>query len=358
MSNSSGHSFHWLVGATLSSVLASCGPGEPAYRRLNPVNPLPAVPLGVTAEFASLEAAGLKMTPEKVRLGRLLFFDRRLSRDQTVSCATCHRPQFAFSEPTAHSTGVDGKVGTRKAPTVVNTAFPIYPVFFWDGRAGSLQEQAKGPIENPVEMATTHAEVVHRIKKSVGYGELFEEVYKGQPVTIDLLVDAIAAYEATRLSGNSPFDRFKAGQADAISEKARMGWELFQNKAKCNQCHLNWNFTDTKFHNLGVGWNPEKNQWNDVGRVKVTGKEEDTGAFKTPTLRDLLQRSPYMHDGSISSLKEVVELYNRGGNSNPWLSPKITRLDLTAEEVDALVEFLGTLGGEGYADTEPTAFPD
>lgn len=336
-------------------------PEKPAPARWevdNPVVPLPKPPLGAQADFAAIKG----LSPEKVRLGKWLFYDKRLSSDATVSCATCHRPEHAFSEPTAHSTGVGGQEGARKAPSVVNAAWPVFPVYFWDGRAASLAEQAKGPIENPIEMASTHADVVKLLSGVAGYKKAFREVYGDDHIDIDRVADAIAAYEATRLSGNSAYDRFDAGDQSALTEQQKKGRELFFGKAQCNQCHLGWNFTDSQFHNLGVGWDPKRGKgkagFADLGRAKVTNKDEDIGAFKTPTLRDVSKHAPYMHDGSMKTLREVVLHYDKGGNKNPWLSKKIFKLKLEPGEVDALVAFLEALDGEGYADTAPKSFPE
>ena len=340
----------WLVLAAVA-----CAPAGPQPWEVdNPVTAIPEPPLGTQADFAALK---FQVTPEKVRLGRWLFFDSRLSADGTVSCATCHRPENAFSEPTPHSTGVGGKTGNRKAPTFVNGAWPLYPVYFWDGRADSLPAQAKGPMTNPVEMATSHDIVVKTLKENAGYVKAFSEVWPDGGIDIDRAAEAIAAYEATRMSGNSPWDRWKAGDAAAVSDAVKKGDELFFGKAECAQCHVGWNFTDAKFHNLGVGWNSESKRFADDGRARVTGKATDAGAFKTPTLRDVSRHAPYMHDGSIPTLREVVEHYNKGGNPNPWLSERMKPLNLTPEEVDALVAMMEALDGEGYQDSAPKSFP-
>ena len=176
-------------------------------------------------------------------------------------------------------------------------------------------------------------------------------------MTLDRVVDAIAAYEATRLSGNSPWDRFENGDASALSDQAKLGNELFFGKAECAQCHISWNFSDSLFYNLGVGWDEASQSFTDPGRSKVSGDEKETGAFKTPTLREVARHAPYMHDGSIATLREVVEHYNKGGVKNPWLSERIRPLNLTPEEVDALVAMMESLNGEGFMDTPPKTFP-
>jgi len=329
----------------------------------NPVSALPEPPLGVAdhVNWSKLEATqGLKVTPEKVRLGRWLFFDPRLSADGTVSCATCHRPENAFSEPLPTSKGIKGQVGVRKAPPIVNAAFPIQPVYFWDGRALTLAEQAKGPVANPIEMGSTHDLCVKSVGGIPGYRRIFRQVYGDEDPTIDRIADAIAAYEATLFSGNSAWDRYQADDEATIDPLVKRGAELFHGKAQCNQCHLGFNFTDSQFHNLGTGWDAAANAFKDEGRGKVTGKPEDLGAFKTPTLRDVTRHAPYLHDGSIATLEEVLELYNRGGEPGaPNLSPKIRKLGLTKEEVRAVVAFLEALTGDDiHAGAAPPSLPE
>jgi len=332
----------------------------PPWEQANPVKSLPVPPLGVAGELSDLE---FRVTPEKVRLGRWLFYDTRLSKDGAVSCSSCHEPERGFSEAEPVSTGVHGKKGTRKAPPILNVAFPVYPVFFWDGRASTLAEQAKGPMSNPVEMGMAADDVVAAVRAVRAYGRYFAEAYGDERVDLDRIAEAIAAYEATRLSGNSAYDRWDAGDPSALTHEERMGREIFFGKAACSQCHLGFNFSDARFHNLGVGWNDPgpgsdpHGGFRDRGRATVTGKDEDTGAFKTPTLRDVSKRSPYMHDGSVATLREAVELYDRGGVKNPWLSVEVKPLHLTRNEIDALVAFLKALDGEGYLDAAPEAFP-
>ncbi|HET7752436.1 MAG TPA: cytochrome c peroxidase [Anaeromyxobacteraceae bacterium] len=351
--------------ALLAAVAAGCRSASvrppsppPPWELANPIVPLPAPPLGIDVDLAALGA-----TPEKVRLGRWLFYDARLSVDGTVSCATCHRPEHAFSEPLPVSTGVGGRTGTRKAPTVVNSGFPVSPVWFWDGRASSLAEQAKGPMENPVEMANTHPRVVATISGVRSYARYFREAYGDERIDIDRIADAIAAYEATRLSGGSAFDRFDAGDETALSALAQEGRDLFFGAARCNACHLGPNFSDSKFHNLGVGfeWRPLRaalDSFADPGRFAVTKVEKDLGAFKTPTLRDVTRRAPYMHDGSVATLEEAVFFYVRGGNQNPWLAPEMDEVRLAPWQVGAVVAFLEALDGTGYQDVPPAAFPE
>jgi cytochrome c peroxidase len=349
------------IGAVLMLTAATFADDSTSkWEASNPVKPLPKPPLGIDSSFDELKDPP---TPESVRLGRWLYYDTRLSKDNTISCATCHKPEHAFSELTPVSTGIHGQKGTRKAPSFVNQAWTIYPHFFWDGRAGSLEEQALGPVENPVEMGNTHTQMIATVKGIKGYGPYFKEVFGSPEITKDRIAKAIADYERTRMSGNSPYDKWQEARWNddfkptAETKKIEAGFELFNGKAKCNQCHLGQNFTDSLFHNLGVGWDHEKKQLKDIGRYKISNKEEDKGAFKTPGLREVTKHAPYMHDGSVKTLREVMVLYNQGGEKNPWLSPKIEPLNLTDEELDLLVYFMQALDGEGYMDTAPEAFP-
>ena len=340
--------------------LAACAPRPPAWEVENPVRPLPAAPLGSPVDLAQVP---FRVTPEKVRLGRWLFYDTRLSDDGQVSCGTCHQPRFGFSEDESVSTGVRGLKGNRRAPPILNSAFTVYPVYFWDGRASTLVAQAKGPMENPVEMGMTHDRIVLTVRGIASYRRYFRQAFGDDRIDIDRVAEAIAAYEATRLSGNSPFDRFDDGDPAALDARQRLGHLLFFNRAGCNQCHLGPNFTDARFHNLGVGWREPaagadpRTGFADPGRFAVTGAERDRGAFKTPTLREVARRPPYMHDGSVPTLREVIRLYDRGGIRNPWLASEMKPLRLSPEEIDALVAFLEALSGEGFHDVPPTSFP-
>ncbi len=348
-----------LVGLIAAAVLLSCSSAsrvtEPtAWEKENPVKPLPTPPLGILTTYAELKEPP---TPERVRLGRWLFYDKRLSADQTISCATCHRPENAFSEPTPVSTGIRGQKGGRKSPSFINQAWTLYPHFFWDGRADSLEAQALGPVANPIEMGASHEAMVQMVSGAGGYKKYFKEAFGSEEVTKEKIAKAIADYERTRLSGNSAWDKWKAGDEKAVSADVKKGDELFFGKAQCNQCHLNQNFTDSSFHNLGVGYDPAKKKFADNGRADFTKKTEDQGAFKTPGLRDITKHAPYMHDGSQKTLEEVVAHYNKGGTKNPNLSPKISKLKLSKKEVSQLVAMMKSLDGEGYQDTAPTAFP-
>jgi len=287
-------------------------------------------------------------TVETVALGRLLYYDPVLSADGTISCASCHSPEAAFADARPVSIGVDGKKGTRHSPTVIDSAYNFLQ--FWDGRAASLEEQAKGPIANPVEMATTHAEVVKRLQADPKYVARFKQAWGTEQITIDLVVKSIASFERTVLSGNSPFDRFYYGHdKKALSSSAQRGLKLFVDpkRGNCEVCHTISKeyalLTDNKFHNLGIGADTRGNMV-DLGRYDQTKNEADWGAFKTPTLRNLAHRQPYMHDGTFPTLKDALGHYIGGGNLNPHLDKEIRALDfLTFDERDDLMAFLDSL---------------
>ena len=277
----------------------------------------------------------------KVSLGKQLYFDGRLSQNNAISCAFCHNPVAGFADPNQTSVGVGGKRGGRQAPTVYNTAFN--PVQFWDGRAGSLEEQAIGPIHNPIEMAETHENVVKKLSAIKGYRDQFQAAL-GTGVSVQGIGDAIAAYERTIISTNSSFDKFVMGDTNAMDESAQRGMALFKGKARCVLCHNGSNFTDNHFHNLGV---PQVGPMaEDLGRFYVTKHEHDKGAFKTPTLRSITETSPYMHDGAFKTLEEVIEFFDQGGQSNTNLSPLMKPLGLSAQEKTDLLAFLKALTGE------------
>ena len=269
-------------------------------------------------------------TDEKIALGKQLYFDGRLSADNKVSCASCHDPAKGFSNGDQFATGVEGKKGGRNSPTVINAAFQ--KLQFWDGRAKTLEDQALGPIQNPIEMNLTLEAVVAKLNGIPGYQSQFQKVF-GTDVTSEGIAKAIAAYERTILSGDAPYDQFKAGNAAALSEAAQRGMKLFFGKANCIACHSGPNFTDNGFHNIGI-------PGGDEGRFAVTKSEGDKGAFKTPTVREIAKTGPYMHDGSLKTLEEVVAHYIKGGTPNPQLDEDIFPLKLSPEEAADLVTFL------------------
>lgn len=314
---------------------------------------LTAAPARAAGAYAAKVPLGLKGAPddpddnpttaEKVALGKALYFDKRLSADGTVSCATCHDPSKGWTDRSPVSTGIKGQKGGRSAPTVLNAAY--MDVQFWDGRAPSLEEQAKGPIQNPIEMGSTHELTVKRLAGIKGYAPLFQAAFGDETVDIGRVAKAIAAFERTVLTGNSPYDRWQAGDKTAMSAAAVRGFNLFNDpkRANCSICHDGFNFSDSDFHNLGVGLKAKKP---DLGRYEITKAEKDKGAFKTPTLRNLADTAPYMHDGSEKTLKQVVEFYNRGGEKNPQLDGRIRPLGLKPAEVDDVVAFLDALNGD------------
>ena len=292
-------------------------------------------------------------TPEKADLGRLLYFDPRLSADNSVSCATCHAPKYAFTDALPVSDGIGHQKGARNAPSIINGAYST--VEFWDGRAPSLEQQAIGPMANPVEMGNTQDGVVSKLKAIPGYRSLFAKAFGTEDFTIDQVAKAIATFERTVLSGNSPYDRYQAGNKKAMTAPQIRGLKLFQ-KVKCDKCHKDSNFTDNAFHNVGVGIDQPHP---DEGRYAVTHDAKDWGAFKTPTLRDVAETPPYMHDGSIKTLKEVVDLYDKGGKLNKNLDKDIKPLKLTSDQRADLVEFLRALTGDSWQKTQaPDKLPE
>jgi cytochrome c peroxidase len=261
------------------------------------------VPAGLDAYLPVPEMNPL--TREKVELGRKLFFDVGLSRDRSISCATCHNPEKAFSDSRKLSVGVDGRVGDRRVPRIVNRAYGTS--FFWDGRSPSLEDQVVQPISNPKEMDLP-----------------LETAAKRAGVDVPALRHALACYVRTILSGDSPYDRYLQGETGALSPSQRAGLRLFRGKAGCTACHLGPNFTDERLHNTGLA----------------------SGSFKTPGLREAARTPPYMHDGSLATLEDVIDFYDKGGKPNPHLDPDIRPLNLTAQEKAALIAFIQALNGK------------
>lgn len=245
-----------------------------------------------------------------------------------------------------------GQKGGRSAPTTINRAYSVAQ--FWDGRAPTLEAQAKGPIQNPIEMGETPGNVVPKLNATAGYRDLFQRSFGSPEVTIDNIAKAIATFERTLLSGNSAYDRYKAGNKSAMTRAQVRGMDVYFNKAKCDQCHEGVNFMANAYPNLGIGTDkPEP----DTGRYEVTKDPLDWGKFKTPTLRDISKTGPYMHDGSLKTLEEVVDFYDKGGTPNKNLDEKIKKLNLTAEQKKDLVEFLKALDGAPISIAVPTSFP-
>jgi len=309
----------------------------------------PKVPLGLKPVPVP---ADNPLTPEKIELGKQLFFDPRLSCDDTTSCATCHDPKKGWSNSLNFATGVRGQVGGRSAPTVINAAYS--ELQFWDGRAERLEGQALGPIQNPIEMDHKLDECVRKLNAIPGYREQFRKIFNSD-VTPENIAKAIASFERTVLSGNAPYDRFKAGDKSALSEAAQRGMKVFFGKGHCSACHTGPNFTDDAFHNVGVNINAAKP---DLGRFEVTKVSGDKGSFKTPTLREIARTAPYMHDGSMATLEEVVEHYDKGGTANPQLDEEIFPLKLTTQEKADLVTFMKEgLSSPDYPDIAPPKLP-
>lgn len=324
------------------------------------------LPLGLSAGQAQMK--GLKENPltrAKIELGRQLYFDTRLSSDNTISCASCHHPDEGWGRHTQFGIGVRDQQGGRNSPISYNRI--LSGPQFWDGRAASLEEQAVGPIANPIEMANTHENAVKTLKQIPGYQMQFKKIFK-DGITIDNVGKAIAAFERSVVTGPSPFDyqeqlkpflkldkedledfkdEYEAALAmtkkHPMSASAKRGMELFfSEKVNCAACHLGPNLADEKYHNLGVGMDAKKP---DLGRYEITKKEADKGAFKTPTIRNVEQSAPYMHDGSVETLEEVVEHYNKGGIPNPWLSDKVKKLNLSDQDKKDLVAFMKACTG-------------
>ncbi len=337
----------------IALTLVSCG----GTKTEAPVAAKPAKPIGATIEIPT--PLGLPPVPvpadnpptaETVALGKKLYFDTKLSADETISCASCHGADKGYTDNQQFSAGVGGKLGGRNAPTVVNAAYN--PQQFWDGRAASLEAQAEGPIANPVEMNLPHAEAVKRLNSDPSYKPLFEKAFGPGEITMEKVRMSIASYERTILSGNSPFDRYQfGGDKKALSPAAIRGLALFKNaeRTNCVKCHTIDEkfalFTDGKYHNLGVGLDTE-GELKDKGRFDQTKAEADKGAFRTPTLRNIALTAPYMHDGSQKTLRAVVDFYVGGGSSNPNLDKEIKQLHLNDAERNDLVAFLESLTGD------------
>ena len=275
-------------------------------------------------------------TPARQALGRRLFFEPRLSASGLVACGTCHNPALDWSDGLARAVGHQMKVLGRRTPSIANLAWG--ELYFWDGRASSLEEQALGPITSAAEMNLSAEELVARLEAMPGYRPLFDAAYPNEGITPDTIGKALATFERSVVSGPAPFDRWVAGDASAVSADAKRGFALFEGKARCATCHSSWRFTDDSFHDIGV-------LGDDRGRGKIVeGIPILEHAFKTPGLRDIARRAPYMHDGSEATLAGVVDLYASGGRAKrPSLSHEIEPIALDASERRDLVAFLETL---------------
>lgn len=289
----------------------------------------------------------------KVNLGRKLFFDKRLSSNGTVACANCHRIPDAFADPVAIAIGIEEHVGKRHAPTIINVAYNDYQ--FWDGRVRTLEEQVLGPIGNPNEMTLNrnqqfaYQDCVFRIRQVKEYRPLFYQAFGREECTLEHIAMAIATFERTILSGNSPYDRYRAGDKNALTAEQINGLMLF-NKVGCVNCHLGDNFTNNRFENIGIGMdavNP------DLGRYAITNNAADWGAFKVPSLRQVNQTAPYMHDGSLKTLEDVINYYDKGGIPNQNLHSLMRPLHLSDQDKKDLAAFLKSLDGEGWEEAFP-----
>jgi len=280
------------------------------------------------------------LTLSKISLGEELFNDRSLSRDRSVSCASCHLSDHSFSDTVSFSRGVGGRRGARNAPALINRVYGR--AFFWDGRVASLEEQVLHPIADTMEMGLPLREMTQRLRARTSYQRLFREAFDSEADTTTV-ARALATYVRTLRSGESPLDLWRDGDTTALSPAARRGFALFTGKAQCSVCHVGPNFTDELFHNTGVATRSAARSHGrpaDAGRAGVSRDSKDTGAFKTPTLREISRTAPYMHDGSFATLDEVIDFYDRGGFQNDHLDPEINPLRLSAAEKTDLVELL------------------
>ncbi len=338
-----------LVGA-----LAACGtegggdsgqhPDQHSLMPCEAGGPLAALPQPAGFSTPVLETAppDNELTEERAQLGKRLFYDPVLSRDRTVSCSTCHRQEYGFSEPLALTEGIDGQLGTRNTPHLINLAW-VNTGLFWDGRASTLEEQAIQPIENPLEMDLAVDRAVDRLKEDASYVSAFEEAYAAPPSS-ERLAAAIASFVRTLVSAQSPFDRHLAGDDTALSASARRGFELFlSGETGCFHCHSAETLTNDGYFNNGTFM-----EGGDVGRQSLTGRTGDLGKFRVPSLRNVAVTGPYMHDGSVATLSDVVEHYSAGGNGHPSTDVQIEPLDLSKADKDDLVAFLQSLTDEEF----------
>ena len=275
------------------------------------------------------------LTPEKVVLGQMLFFDPRLSGSGVISCASCHNPALGWSDALPKGLGhMGGRLG-RRTPTIIDVAYG--EPYFWDGRAATLEDQAKGPLTSAKEMNMSAEAAISRLESIPGYVAAFDRAFPGRGVTLDTFAAAVASYERTVVSGTAPFDKWVAGDEQAVSVAAKRGFVLFNGKANCAVCHSGWRMSDDGFHDIGL-------PGTDRGRAAIApGIVQLEHAFKTPTLRNINQRAPYMHDGSMPTLAAVIDHYDHGFEHRDSLDSQIHPLGLTSEEKSDLLAFLDTL---------------
>ncbi|BBG65535.1 cytochrome c551 peroxidase [Hydrogenimonas sp.] len=290
------------------------------------------------------------LTKEKIELGKLLFFDPRLSRNDTVSCATCHIPYYYWTDRLPKAVGVDGRKGKRNTPTIINSGY--LNTLFWDARANSLEEQALGPVEAKAEMDLKPEELVQKLKKIEGYVTLFERAYPGRGITKETIAGAIASFERTVVSKETPFDRWVKGDKSAISDEAKEGYEIFVDEGHCKSCHNGFNFTNESLNNIALGDD-------DPGAYVLNKNPIWRGSFKTPTLRNVAETSPYFHDGSVHTLEEAVYICGNGGRYKDLKgrSPFFRDRGLSMEQVRKVVKFLETLTEERPKIVPPEKFP-
>ena len=306
---------------------------QPAAATPRPPLGLPALPWPESNPYS----------PARAELGKVLFYDGRLSSNSVVSCAFCHKPEHAFSGDTPLSFGVDNAPTGRHTPTLINRAWGKSQ--FWDGRAPTLEAQSIIPITNPHEMNKTADQVVETLKGIGGYGPLFAAAFGDNTINFRRVTEALAIFERLIVSGNSAYDRYQAGDKSALTKSQKAGLQFFNGKGECAECHSGPNFSDEKFANIGVGM---ARQPPDPGYEEVTKKRGDIGRFKVPTLRDLAHRGPYMHNGSLKTLSEVLDFYAGGGLSNPHLDTRILKFYMDDQTKRDLLAFLDALNGEGW----------
>ncbi|MGP0072226.1 MAG: cytochrome-c peroxidase [Bryobacteraceae bacterium] len=323
-----------FVGIVLIATLGNLG-----AQALFPESP-PKPPLGLPAVNWP---ADNPYSAARVELGWYLFFDARLSANGKVSCATCHPPEHAFAGGDPGPLGVTAKTLRRRAPTLINRAYGRSE--FYDGRAATLEAQITGPVTNVDEMGTTPEAAAGAISKIAGYRPLFERAFGDPQITFDRITKAIASFERTILSGNSPYDRFVNGDKQALSQSAKRGLQIFERSGECSECHDGFNFTDEKFASLGIG--PDQKP-PDLGLAEITGKRRDDGKFKVPTLREVAHTGPYMHDRRFKTLDDVMDFYRKGGQPGAHLDSRIAPFFLDAPAKADLLAFLESLSGEGW----------
>ena len=292
-------------------------------------------------------------TKAQTELGKRLFFDPRLSADKTISCATCHDPRKGWSDGKPVSVGIHGLKGKRNAPTILNTFG--FEALFWDGRAATLEEQAVKPIVTREEMGFSAEGAERAIADVPGYKPFFAAAFGGEVVTIDRIARALAVFERSLRSMDSPYDRYNNGDQKALTPEAKRGMLLVQGSASCSACHSGPTFSDSRFHNLGVGIEKAPP---DLGRFEISKRDRDRGGYRTPTLRNLKNTAPYMHDGSMKTLREVIDFYDKGGVENAWLDPDVQPLKLTEQNKTDILAFLEALNGDPLVLTPPAPLPD